>query len=447
MTVTTSKYNISTEKDDFTTDNYQQLQELVDNNIHVIIDTVVNISSTIVTAFEGQTIECAGAGEIRPISDNMAVNPMFILKHKNCRMHRLKATNPKLLYSANGRRQGVVDIRADYCTISECEMVNHLNAVTADSKYSAHGTSVINNRFIDCLGVGKEDRGDAVTLWGSGNLISGNYASCKEGHDARIAFHIEAPVSRIYTPRKLLDKRFSIMQSNRAIGGFRRHFAFENVNWGIMTDNVSMGGATWWCECFIQCSNCYSRNSLMFDYNKGSRGSIVKRAAIGFSNYNRHCISESMACLTEGATGYGLAISQEQGGKHDIEFRGSLLDESGMDNTAVYLIKPSRFIFRGSARGFKTGIKAVQDNSTNIMLIGAEIEAKSGSAVYFQEGSGSKFTCLNSVLSSEYKHAIDVKAANKFTTRSSIITGGTDLYKVNGSYIKNSINNKSIQRA
>ncbi|MGD8203231.1 hypothetical protein [Pantoea sp. FN0305] len=57
-------------------------------------------------------------------------------------------------------------------------------------------------------------------------MIDGNYASCKEGTDGRLAFHAEAPVTA-GTDRPEFDAQHTIMTNNLAWGPFRRHFAFE----------------------------------------------------------------------------------------------------------------------------------------------------------------------------------------------------------------------------
>lgn len=201
MPVSTSSLNIRAENaTDYTTDNTQAIQNLLNQATHIIIDTVINLSDQVHTNFADQIIEGTETGEIRPIGDNMSTRSMIILKHPRSKVLNLVSTNPLLLQSDaeprdGGGRQGTIDIQADFCVVQGCNMTNQVNAVIATSTYRAHGSRILENNFFDCLGVGREDRGDAVSIWGSGTVIDGNYASCKEGTDGRLAFHAEAPVS------------------------------------------------------------------------------------------------------------------------------------------------------------------------------------------------------------------------------------------------------------
>ena len=268
MSLTTSSQNIAANSaTDYTTDNTAAFQALLNKERYVIVDTIINLSAQVKTAFEGQIIEGTETGEIRPIGTNMSIRSMIALKHKRCRLRNLKSTNPLLLQSNasgdnGGGRQGTVDIQADFCVIEGCTMINRVNAVIAGSIQRAHGSRIIGNDFLDCIGVGLEERGDAVSIWGSGTVIANNYASCKEGTDGRIAFHAEAPVTS-NSGRAQFDAQHTIMANNglwsvpsSLCDGRHHQRQFDWQRFYRRRDR--------WGEAYIMCTNVVVENTIKY---------------------------------------------------------------------------------------------------------------------------------------------------------------------------------------
>jgi len=384
MPVSTSSLNIKTQSaTDYTTDNTADLQKLINQTTHVIIDTVINLSGQVKTAFDGQIIEGTETGEIRPIGNKMAILSMIVLNHPRCKLLNLISTNPLLLQSdaepeEGGGRQGTVDIQADFCVIQGCTMTNQVNAVIAGSIYRAHGSRILENNFFDCLGVGREDRGDAVSIWGSGTVIDGNYASCKEGTDGRLAFHAELPVTS-NSGRPEFDAQHTIMTNNLAYGPFRRHFAFEGISNGISIGNISIGGATWWGEAYIMCSNIIVENTIKYtrtsDQNAGARWN-PKHGAICIQNWSNHVSIRSMVLIDENASGAGVILTRSStvAGEHKLTLQVSM-QNNGLETNNAFDLAPAENLHLNNcfAEGFANQIKGVTDSYNNVLLTGCRL--------------------------------------------------------------------------
>lgn len=332
---TTSSYGIGfTDPAEWnnTTDHQAALQEMFNKERHVIFDTYCNTADVLVSAFEGQKFSAVrGKGRLTPIMKTnglMDRRAMILFKHEHCQARGMVFDNPDLLKStatgSNFGRQGSIDMQADYCSIRESLFLNQLNAVVASSQYSPTGLQVIGNDFLDCIGVALEDRGDAVTLWASGSIIADNYATCKSGEDARVAFHFEAPVSTPTNPRPALDAQHNVMIGNRALGNFRRHFAFEGISNFSSIGNVSMGGATWWGEVYIQCRNGIIENSILYtrtaDQTQGASWNPV-RSGCCLMNWSDRIAIKSTIRMAADSVGTAFAIgTRTTSGFHRVNY-------------------------------------------------------------------------------------------------------------------------------
>lgn len=380
MSLTTSSQNIAANSaTDYTTDNTAAFQALLNKERYVIVDTIINLSAQVKTAFEGQIIEGTETGEIRPIGTNMSIRSMIALKHKRCRLRNLKSTNPLLLQSNasgdnGGGRQGTVDIQADFCVIEGCTMINQVNAVIAGSIQRAHGSRIIGNNFLDCIGVGLEERGDAVSIWGSGTVIDGNYASCKEGTDGRLAFHAEAPVTN-NDGRPEFDAQHTIMTNNLAWGPFRRHFAFEGITNGVSIGNISIGGATWWGEAYIMCSNVLVENTIKYtrtaDIKNGEEQWHPIRGAICIQNWSKHVNIRSMVLMDEKSAGAGVVLTRSSTvqGDHKLTLQVSMQNRGLETNTAFDLVPAEDLHLNNCyAEGFGMQIRSGAAEHNNLLL-------------------------------------------------------------------------------
>lgn len=368
---TTSMLGIGhTDLEDVTTDHTAALQKALLEHERLVIDTIVGIQGQVFTKHEGQEISCRGIGRLRQL-DGPEIKGMLVLNHERCRVDKFKADNPLLLKTTKYGRQGAIEVRRDYCYITNSEFTNQLNAVTGPGDYAPHGTRVINNRFIDCLGVGQEDRGDAVTIWGSGSLIAFNYASCKVGEDARLAFHCEQPIYTPQAPRPELDQMYSLMVGNQAIGSFRRHFALENQYHSFMVDNVSLGGATWWAEVMIQCTNCYARNIIFYDRDRDNVNGASWGVVYGGSclmNYNTGVRVDSKIFISKKGAGYGFVQEMKNAGNNEFTFGGEIVFENeDSANVGIWMNRPYRAHLQNyKILGATTGIRVILGDGKDI---------------------------------------------------------------------------------
>lgn len=407
MALTTSSQKIAaTSATDYKTDNTAAFQALLNKERYVIVDTIINLSAQVKTAFEGQIIEGTETGEIRPIGTTMSGRAMIALKHQRCQVRSLKSTNPLLLQSneKGGGRQGTIDIQADFCVVEGCTMVNQVNAVIAGSVQRAHGSRIINNNFLDCIGVGLEDRGDAVSIWGSGTVIAHNYASCKADTDGRIAFHAEAPVTS-NTGRAQFDAQHTIMANNLAYGPFRRHFVMEGITNGSSIGNVSIGGATWWCEAYIMCTNVLAENTLKYTRSatdlQGANWA-PKRGAICVQNWSYNVTVRSTVVMDEGAIGDGFILDRSStvSGEHKLTLQLSMLNKGDPKNNAFNLVPAEDLHLNNCfADGFANLIKSSTNAVNTILLTGCRLRGNgTASGILFQGGSGGTLSINHSII-------------------------------------------------
>lgn len=334
---------------------------------------------------------------------------MIALKHPRSKVLNLISTNPLLLQSDaeprdGGGRQGTVDIQADFCIVQGCSMTNQVNAVIADSNYRAHGSRILENNFFDCLGVGREDRGDAVSIWGSGTVISGNYASCKEGTDGRLAFHAEAPVTA-GSGRTEFDAQHTIMSNNMAYGPFRRHFAFEGISNGISIGNISIGGATWWGEAYIMCTNVIAENTIKYTRTSDQKAGASwkpKHGAICIQNWSSHVRIRSSVIMEENAEGAGVILTRSStvAGEHKLTLQVSMQNK-GKESNNAFDLEPAEDLHLNNcyAEGFAHQIKAVTAPYNNVLLTGCRLTGNgTASGILFQGGTDGTLSINHSII-------------------------------------------------
>ncbi len=358
-------------------DNFAALQQLVEDKKYLTIDTPISISDSIKLTVKNQLIEGRSNCLITPL-EGMQSKYLFEIHADATRLHGLVMDNPKLLKTARGGRQGGVMIAANFCEISNSYFYRMLQSVVAQASFGAYGTKIIDNWFLECLGAGPgmsdlksnlgEDRGDAVSIWGSGTILTGNHAYLKEGEDARIAFHAEGLP---HTPKvkRDFDHKDIIFMNNMAQGAFRRHFAFENITNGVSMGNVSMGGATWWGESYTQCKNIIVENTIRFTTgpdNKNGQAWRPVKAGTAVLNYNEGVKISSNIWLAPGARASGFAIAS-QIGDHDITLSGNMINDGSKENIAVYLNKPKSVRIQNlHTQGFGRAISLVAREETTL---------------------------------------------------------------------------------
>lgn len=413
---------------DETTDHAAQLKAMIAKERFVIIDTICNTSQRLESAFTYQRFEASGVGVLRPITDSMANKAVLQINHSYCQVAHLVIDNFKELKTVSGPgRQVGVDIRADYCMVRESIFFRCLQGVQASADTAARGTKVLNNWFFEHLGAGDvigassigEDRGDAVTIWGSESVVMGNYAFCREDQDARIAFHCEDVHLQI-TPRPM-DGHYNLMIGNFAYGPFRRHFVFENQINSMMIGNVSGGGATWWAEAMAMCKNCKSNNVIYWDLKSGTTTGATWspiRGAVCSVNYNTDVTFGSKVMFTDDAVGYGF-VTGTQTGEHvfslDLDLKGNGKD----GNSAFYLIRPKEARLRGCRiENFYNSVKFVGTSggvsfTPTLLDNGSYHQCTSGTVINMTTGSGGIFIAANSQYITTADYAVSLSNMDK----------------------------------
>lgn len=255
---------------------------------------------------------------------DMAQKVMLSMRGSDSVVRRLRMDNPLELKANTGGRQTAIDIRADNVTIEENHFYRMLHCVTTESTGEWYMPKYLRNVAFECIGTGAgpsddgttgfgEDRGDAFTIWGATGVMEGNFAFCKAGQDARIAFHCESLGSDYHTrPNNPARDGFDYwMKNNYAFGGFRRHFALEAVDRAIMLGNISGGGATWWAVAITGCNDVVASNMvLLYDRlasNTAGAAWSPERAAIAVGhNGSNIALSQIIARFAPSAVGAGF---------------------------------------------------------------------------------------------------------------------------------------------
>lgn len=255
---------------------------------------------------------------------DMAQKVMLSMRGSDSVVRRLRMDNPLELKANTGGRQTAIDIRADNVTIEENQFYRMLHCATTESTGEWYMAKYLRNVAFECIGTGAgpsddgttgfgEDRGDAFTIWGATGVMEGNFAFCKAGQDARIAFHCESLGSDYHTrPNNPARDGFDYwMKNNYAFGGFRRHFALEAVDRAIMLGNISGGGATWWVVAITGCNDVVASNMvLLYDRlasNTAGAAWSPERAAIAVGhNGSNIALSQIIARFAPSAVGAGF---------------------------------------------------------------------------------------------------------------------------------------------
>ena len=243
---------------DYTDDHAADLANLLDMKKSVVIDTQIALNDMVPVSKARARLYFSPGGMLLA-GPGMAQKSMLKVTGHHAMIVEPNMDNPAMLKSATGPRQTGINIQADHCTVRDGILRRMLHSICTEANGEWYMSVYFNNLAYDCLGVGAgagdtgangygEDRGDAFLIWGATGKMINNRAFCMEGQDARIAFHCEALgkayLTRPYNPKR--DGYDYIVSGNYAYGNFRRHFVFEAVRRGLMNNNISAGGATWW---------------------------------------------------------------------------------------------------------------------------------------------------------------------------------------------------------
>lgn len=308
---------------DLSYDRADDLANFLDMHRLAKIDTQITINKRVESLKD--RAEITGApGCMLLTGPDMAANIMLRVKGAHAEVSRLRMDNPLMLKAHTGIRQTAIEVAADHVVIRENIFRRMLTSV-ASSAGSVYMPTYINNFAYDCLGTGKganddggpgesgENRGDAFVIWGSTGKMEGNWAFCMDGQDARVAFHCEF-LGQDFLTKPFDPKRDGFdyqMIGNYAYGNFRRHFAFEAVKRGLMANNTSMGGATWWCIALTGTTDCIAQDMILrYDRpatnNAGIAWSPVRGAIALGHNGRRTTLKNIHANFSDDAVGHGV---------------------------------------------------------------------------------------------------------------------------------------------
>lgn len=308
---------------DYTVDRSIDFANLLDMKKSVIIDTQIALNDTVLVSKARAELSCSPGG-ILLNGPGMAQKSMLKVTGHHAFLRRMVMDNPAMLKANSGGRQTAVNIQADHCTVEHGTFYRMLHSVLTESNGEWYMPVYFKNVAIDCLGTGAgasddgssgfgEDRGDAFLIWGATGVMEHNFAFCMAGQDARIAFHCESLGNDYHTrPNNPARDGFDYwMVDNYAFGNFRRHFAFEAVDRGIMRGNISGGGATWWTIALTGCNDCLAENmTVLYDRTAANTAGAAwspARAAIGFGHNGANTTLRNIeATFAAGAVGSGL---------------------------------------------------------------------------------------------------------------------------------------------
>lgn len=211
---------------------------------------VLNLSATIEAT---KRLHFVGTGEWRWTS-GVTNAPGIKISADGCQVRAITLTNPNSLGSQTGGRNAAILICAHWVEVSSTRIDNWQNGIVVDAAGEWHDSIITNNFITNIFGAGDgpldttstygEDRGDGIVTWGASAIIAGNIVEAKAGSDCRIGIHAESLGSYIATPWPW-ENSTVIIQNNVVRGAFRRGIAFENIQFGCISGNVSIG-ATWW---------------------------------------------------------------------------------------------------------------------------------------------------------------------------------------------------------
>jgi hypothetical protein len=183
-----------------------------------------------------------------------------------CDFRKLRMSNPNYLgnkETGSDRPYGI-SIEAHDVTVDQCNINGFQNPIAQRANGEWYRAKVTNNWLVDCLGAGGsylaadgygEDRGDGITIWGAGSIVSGNIILLKDGEDGRVGLHAEGLPASAVTAGNYADASVTFT-GNHIAGAWRRGVSFEGMYGAVATGNTVVG-ATWYHFSIVQgCKGC-----------------------------------------------------------------------------------------------------------------------------------------------------------------------------------------------
>ncbi|MCJ8145069.1 right-handed parallel beta-helix repeat-containing protein [Ancylobacter sp. A5.8] len=196
----------------------------------------------------GKRLQLEGSGLLRFVA-GIERKAAIRITADGTEIRGLRMTNPDKLQSATGGRSYGIEIQANEVLIEGNFIEYFQNAIAVRSNGEFYSTRIIGNRCKDCLGAGKEDRGDGIVTWGAQATIVGNIVNLAEGHDGRVGIHAESLRKYEKTSAPHNDAMITVT-GNVIWGQFRRGIVNEGCTGFVASGNV-VADATWWAFAII----------------------------------------------------------------------------------------------------------------------------------------------------------------------------------------------------
>ena len=165
-----------------------------------------------------------------------------------------------------------IEIQGNDVKITDNILHQFMQPISQRSNGEWYNSLITGNICWDCLGAGQgqasasiwgEDRGDGITAWGAGTVISNNIIRLKDGQDGRIGIHAEGLSPFVVTPGAY-DNSLITITGNLVAGAYRRSISFEGVIGATATGNV-MQGATWQAlSCVVGTKGCTMTGNTVY---------------------------------------------------------------------------------------------------------------------------------------------------------------------------------------
>lgn len=226
--------------------------------IHVPEGVTIKLNDTV--EMSGADTKLFGPGKIITTAE-LAQKAVFKVTGDDCEFDGLTFDNVTSSQSQTGPAGFCIDFYAHRGMVRFCTFYRFQHGVVDSAFGEWYGTRVLFNSFLECLGAGDgpddavstygEDRCDAVTIWGAGAMVIGNFAQPANGQDCRIAFHTEALDEFAVDTSGPDNAAMTIIALNRAVpsedesGRWRRLAVAENVSRVMLFGNEGRG-FTWW---------------------------------------------------------------------------------------------------------------------------------------------------------------------------------------------------------
>lgn len=274
-----------------TTDDTTAIQSALNTGRDVVLSAgTYRVTSTLTMSTARQKLIGTG-GIIQIRSDGKGVNgtgtgigslaglPTLLVQADSCSVQGIRFENPDFLmdpvtaYASNT----AIKIRGNYVRTVNNTIVSFLHGIILSSGDQTGGEYVgfiaSGNFLIEMLGAGTgnntddgrgEDRGDAITTWGTGATIINNFVHLKDGQDGRIGIHTEGLTDQSVT-HPTYETRCTVISGNVIWGKFRRGIVTEEIQNTCISGNT-IAGPTWWGICAANVPNvAITGNSVIFD--------------------------------------------------------------------------------------------------------------------------------------------------------------------------------------